>query len=395
MTGAVVALATPGLQGGDCSMTVIVRRLAAVDLSRQLVRVDGGSEVHPLAAVLPGPPTAQQWREACRELAGRLLRGEAEHVTAAQLRSVCERLAVLQRCAAELPAPGQPVDAARRKALEAVLSAPVMDEPTWELWRGELQKWRWDAERAAQLAATGGPVEPWPEPVSVPVGGAVEPQLEGAAGPQPSTLQPTAPRTEPEAVHGACVSPLKTAADEASAPRSGRRGRSRERSTEERRRGDFSEAAERHRGSEGRALGRKSTPRGRSPSPGPRAGTREAGRGSGGGWGRGSAPRGEGRPEERWPTVGAWAAEVHTYLLRQPGHSAEAAHLMKVGLGVPAAFLPKGKSVSGFLHWFDSLWTVADKRESRALTLTAVPGRPSGSDLADPRALPSGRAGRR
>ncbi|KAG2497167.1 hypothetical protein HYH03_004757 [Edaphochlamys debaryana] len=157
-TGAYVGLVLGEPVSGQT--TVVVRGLHSVDLSRQLVHVDGGSEAHPLAAVLPGPPTTQQWREACRELAGRLLRGEAEHVTAAELRSVCERLAVLQRCAAELPAPGQPVDAARRKALEAVLAACEMDEPTWELWCRNLRKWRWDAERAAELAATGGLFEP-------------------------------------------------------------------------------------------------------------------------------------------------------------------------------------------------------------------------------------------
>ncbi|KAG2497159.1 hypothetical protein HYH03_004749 [Edaphochlamys debaryana] len=159
LAGACVALTT----GEGPKPTISIQRLQSVDLSRQLVRVDGGSEVHPLAAVLPGPPTAQQWREACRELAGRLLRGVAEPVTAAELRSVCERLAVLQRCAAELPAPGQPVDAARRKALEGILAACEMDAGTWELWRRELGKWRWDEERAAELVATGGPVESLPQ----------------------------------------------------------------------------------------------------------------------------------------------------------------------------------------------------------------------------------------
>ncbi|KAG2497168.1 hypothetical protein HYH03_004758 [Edaphochlamys debaryana] len=422
--GAVVALqARSGY--GSCASTV-VRRLHSADLSRQLVRVDGGGEAHPLAAVLPAPPTAQQWREACRELAGRLLRGEAEHVTAAELRSVCERLAVLQRCAAELPAPGQPVDAARRKALERVLAAPVMDEPTWELWRQELGKWRWDAERAAELAATGGPVEPRPEPPPplqppqptvadqrLPTSQQAQTAACGAALEEGATGAAVEVGVELVAspVSSAAAGPGLAAAVASPSPGPGREGPKRCR--DEAGAGDGDEDADEegpvykqyrsiagnaanHEGGRearnaerpdrGRSRERSSPARSPSPSTSRSSSSSSArssspsgspARRSGPRWrhrerSRSASPRGRrGSPvyaaaSRDWPSPGAWAADVHRFLLSRP-----AGHSVPAGFDVPSKFRSPFQSLASFLRDpdFRTLWTVKDQGRLELLAL--------------------------
>ncbi|KAG2497165.1 hypothetical protein HYH03_004755 [Edaphochlamys debaryana] len=362
LRGAFVALDPGNCQSS--STAVVIRRLQTVELHRGEVRVGDGSEVHPLAAVLPGPPTAQQWREACRELAGRLLRGEAEHMTAAELRSVCERLAVLQRCAAELPAPGQPLDAARRKALEGVLSAPMMDELTWALWRQELGKWRWDAERAAELAATGEIMKPGPEPSlepqmalqspkpssdqegpqrgTVPVAqGRRESSCEGAAireaGPEPvaavqplTLLQPDQPLAEPGAgqdtsAHLATAAtgpPLEGASSAPLPPRSP----------------DASISASQH------------PPTCRPNRPSSRGGHSD------------------------WRSVEDWAADVDSLLMRQLGYKMAWEDVARAGLDIPPKF--RGTLLlTGFLGRFGHLWTLSDpnRPKDQPLELTAIP----------------------
>ncbi|KAG2497171.1 hypothetical protein HYH03_004760 [Edaphochlamys debaryana] len=406
---------------GSSGSTTVVRRLHSADLSRQLVRVDGGGEAHPLAAVLPGPPTAQQWREACRELAGRLLRGEAEHVTAAELRSVCERLAVLQRCAAELPAPGQPVDAARRKALERVLAACEMDARTWELWRQELGKWRWDAERHAQLAATGGPVKPRPV-AACSIAGAVAALknaavngVEAAVDSPAATAPPcpslgaaaagSGPGREAHSAGSGGVGPKRCrdgagASDDdcdvgkepafkqyrCTADDKGKRdGRDAER-PERGRSGELCSAGSSSPSSERcPSTSSTSTSTSRSSSSSSARSSSPSGspaRRSGPHWrhrerSRSASPRGRrGSPvyaaaSRDWPSLEAWAVDVHRFLLSRPGHSVPWGDVASAGFDVPSKFRSPFQSLASFLRDpdFRTLWTVKDQGRLELLAL--------------------------
>ncbi|GIL62363.1 hypothetical protein Vafri_16530 [Volvox africanus] len=67
-----------------------------------------------------------------------------------------------------------------------------------------------------------------------------------------------------------------------------------------------------------------------------------------------------------------WAREVHRFLQRQPGGSAEVAMLLRAGLAVPSHVLrTSGRSPAAFLCGFPHLWAVSG---GAYMVLTALPG---------------------
>ncbi|KAG2497164.1 hypothetical protein HYH03_004754 [Edaphochlamys debaryana] len=375
----------------DGSSAIVIRRLHSVDLSRQLVRVDGG-EVHPLVAVLPGPPTAQQWREACRELAGRLLRGEAEHATAAELRSVCERLAVLQWCAAELPAPGQPLDAARRKALEGVLAASAdptdgLRGPSAEPLAGTGTAASTPVDAAGTLAAPAAP--PAALSASKHAGGGLT-----AAPTTPSSLL-VAENDGPalKRARGGC---LGTDADKACEGPDAKQQRTSAH-------GDWRTVEDWARDVHRFLLSQPGCKMAWADIA--RAGYEIPGRFKPSGssltgflytfpnlWTLSDPKRPKDQPleltaiphearrkieaevEAKWPTAEDWARDVHRFLLSQPGCKMAWLDIVRSGFEVPTRFKPSERSLTGFLYTFPDLWTLSDPNRPKhlPLELTAI-----------------------
>ncbi|GIL62361.1 hypothetical protein Vafri_16530 [Volvox africanus] len=125
----------------------------------------------------------------------------------------------------------------------------------------------------------------------------------------------------------------------------------------------------------GRVRGSRSRSRSRSPSPQFRSA--RDGRGN-----RPAVPGGRkfalgGDYRCRMPPHGSWnkeewAREVHRFLQRQPGGSAEVAMLLRAGLAVPSHVLrTSGRSPAAFLCGFPHLWAVSG---GAYMVLTALPG---------------------
>ncbi|KAG2482302.1 hypothetical protein HYH03_018766 [Edaphochlamys debaryana] len=118
LRGAIVCCELPG-------GSVVVRRLLALD--GDTVCVEGPRGVScslPLASVLEEEPTDAQWRQACVEAAGHLLRGSLRHWTCAEVRFTLQRLLELRLASEAIAAHAASQPSARQAQQQQRTSDP-------------------------------------------------------------------------------------------------------------------------------------------------------------------------------------------------------------------------------------------------------------------------------
>ncbi|KAG2482301.1 hypothetical protein HYH03_018765 [Edaphochlamys debaryana] len=118
LRGAIVCCEVPG-------GSVVVRRLLALDGDSVCVEGPRGVSCSlPMASVLEEEPTDAQWRQACVEAAGHLLRGSLRHWTCAEVRFTLQRLLELRLASEAIAAHAASQPSARQAQQQQRTSDP-------------------------------------------------------------------------------------------------------------------------------------------------------------------------------------------------------------------------------------------------------------------------------